>query len=60
MLVTAVDPDFDIVDPESDTYLTEPVTGSELDEVVDGLTDRTEYREPSGDSSWPSGTERPN
>ena len=60
VLVTAVDPGFDIVDLEFDTYLTKPVTGSDVVEVVERLTDRTEYREPSGESSWPSGAERPN
>ena len=60
VLVTAVDPGFDIVDLEFDTYITKPVTGSEVVEVVEGLTGRAEYREPSGESSWPPGTERPN
>ena len=49
-----------IVDLEFETCLTNPVTGSDVVEVDEGLTDRTGYREPSGESSWPSGVERPN
>jgi DNA-binding response OmpR family regulator len=36
-MVTAVDPDFDIIDMEFDDYVTKPVDREELNEVVDRL-----------------------
>jgi len=42
-MVTAVDPDFDIVDMEFDAYLTKPVADDELRETVDELLSLTEY-----------------
>jgi DNA-binding response OmpR family regulator len=42
-MVTAVDPDFDIVEMEFDAYLTKPVTDEELRETVDELLTLSEY-----------------
>jgi CheY-like chemotaxis protein len=36
-MVTAVDPDYDIVDMEFDEYLTKPVTRQEINETVEDL-----------------------
>ncbi len=42
-MVTAVDPDFDVVDTELDDYLSEPVSETELCETVDSLLALVEY-----------------
>lgn len=42
-MVTAVDPDFDIVDMAFDAYLTKPVTKPDLVETVEQLTTLSEY-----------------
>ena len=42
-MVTAVDPDFDIVDMAFDAYLTKPVTKSDLVETVEQLRSLKEY-----------------
>jgi len=42
-MVTAVDPDFDIIDMGCDDYLVKPVTGDDLVEVVDRLMKVAEY-----------------
>ncbi|WP_338739710.1 HalX domain-containing protein [Haloplanus salilacus] len=42
-MVTAVDPDFDIVEMEFDAYLTKPVTDDELRSTVDELLTLSEY-----------------
>jgi two-component system response regulator AdeR len=42
-MVTAVDPDFDIVEMSFDAYLTKPVTKSDLVETVDQLVSLNEY-----------------
>lgn len=42
-MVTAVDPDFDIVDMSFDAYLTKPVTKPDLVETVEQLTTLSEY-----------------
>jgi CheY-like chemotaxis protein len=42
-MVTAVDPDFDIVDMAFDAYLTKPVTKPDLVETVEQLTSLSEY-----------------
>lgn len=42
-MVTAVDPDFDIVDMGFDAYLTKPVTKPDLVETVDQLLSLEEY-----------------
>jgi CheY-like chemotaxis protein len=36
-MVTAVEPDYDIVDMEFDEYLTKPVTRQEINDTVEGL-----------------------
>lgn len=42
-MVTAVDPDFDVLEMPFDDYLVKPVTRDELYDVVEGLLDRKEY-----------------
>lgn len=42
-MVTAVDPNFDIVEMGFDDYVQKPVDKECLQEVVDGLLDRSEY-----------------
>ncbi len=44
-MVTAVDPDFDIVDMAFDTYLTKPIMRDELVEVVEELVEISEADE---------------
>lgn len=44
-MVTAVDPDFDILDLGFDDYVVKPVTRDDLHELVDGLLTRSEYSE---------------
>jgi DNA-binding response OmpR family regulator len=43
VLVTAVNPDFDIIDMPVDDYLTKPVDGSELHATVDAMLARESY-----------------
>lgn len=45
VMVTAVDPDFDIVEMPFDDYLTKPVTRTELVEKVDEMMTRDSYDE---------------
>lgn len=45
VMVTAVEPDFDILDLPFDDYLVKPVTGEELRETVCRLIEREAYRE---------------
>jgi len=45
VMVTAVDPDFDIVDMGFDDYLTKPVMREDLAEAVDAMIERDEYDE---------------
>ena len=42
-MVTAIDPDFDVLDMGFDDYLTKPVSREDLEEVVEALHDRTSY-----------------
>lgn len=44
-MVTAVDPDFDIIDMGFDDYATKPINRSELHDVVERLLDLDEYDE---------------
>ncbi|MFB6305155.1 MAG: response regulator [Haloferacaceae archaeon] len=44
-MVTAVEPDFDILEMGFDAYLTKPVSESELRETIDRLLARTDYTE---------------
>jgi two-component system response regulator AdeR len=44
-MVTAVDPDFDILDMGFDTYVVKPTTEEELRETVETLLERAEYDE---------------
>ncbi|MFB6152483.1 MAG: response regulator transcription factor [Haloarculaceae archaeon] len=44
-MVTAVDPDFDIIDMGCDDYIVKPVTRDELLEVVDRLLKISEYND---------------
>jgi len=44
-MVTAVDPDFDIIELGVDDYLVKPVTQREIQEVVDRLFKITEYND---------------
>ncbi|MFB6138237.1 MAG: response regulator transcription factor [Halobacteriaceae archaeon] len=44
-MVTAVDPDFDIVEMGFDDYLVKPVSRAELRETVDGLLSQRSYDE---------------
>lgn len=43
VMVTAVDPDFDIVDMAFDDYLTKPVMRDDLVEAVESMQEREEY-----------------
>jgi DNA-binding response OmpR family regulator len=45
VMVTAVDPDFDIVDMPFDDYLTKPVMREDLTGTVEEMTEREEYNE---------------
>jgi DNA-binding response OmpR family regulator len=45
VMVTAVDPDFDIVDMAFDDYLTKPVMREDLTEAVEDMNERDEYNE---------------
>ena len=45
VMVTAVDPDFDIVDMEFDDYLTKPVMRDDLQDAVASMCERDEYNE---------------
>jgi DNA-binding response OmpR family regulator len=45
VMVTAVDPDFDIVSMEFDDYLTKPVMRDDLSEAVDSMRERDDYDE---------------
>ena len=45
VMVTAVDPDFDIVSMAFDDYLTKPVMREDLAEAVDSMLERDEYNE---------------
>jgi two-component system response regulator AdeR len=42
-MVTAVEPDFDILEMGFDTYLSKPVGGEHLSETVENLLERAEY-----------------
>jgi DNA-binding response OmpR family regulator len=44
-MVTAIDPDFDIIEMRVDDYLVKPVTRDELQEVVDRLYSIREYND---------------
>ena len=44
-MVTAVDPDFDIVSMEFDDYLTKPVVRNDLQDAIESMTERDEYDE---------------
>ncbi|WP_254862486.1 HalX domain-containing protein [Halovivax gelatinilyticus] len=43
VMVTAVDPDFDIIEMGFDDYLVKPVSKEELFEMIDSVTSRSEY-----------------
>ncbi len=43
VMVTAVDPDFDIIEMGFDDYLVKPVSKDELVEMVDDVADRSDY-----------------
>ncbi len=43
VMVTAVDPDFDILGMDFDDYLTKPVTRADLADVIEQLDEREEY-----------------
>ncbi|APX00151.1 HoxA transcriptional regulator [Halobiforma lacisalsi AJ5] len=43
VMVTAVDPDFDIIEMGFDDYLVKPVSKDELLEMVDTVSDRSDY-----------------
>ncbi|GAB3677533.1 HalX domain-containing protein [Halopiger thermotolerans] len=43
VMVTAVDPDFDIIEMGFDDYLVKPVSKDELLEMVDDVSDRSDY-----------------
>jgi len=58
-VLTAVDPEFGIVDLDFETYLGKPVTGDEMLEAVESVTERGDYQEPEGESSWPPESGRP-
>lgn len=45
VMVTAVEPDFDIVNLPFDDYLVKPVKGEELRQTVDRIMERDSYRE---------------
>ena len=42
-MLTAVDPEFGIVDLDFETYLGKPVTGDEILEAVESVTERGDY-----------------
>ena len=42
-MVTAVEPDFDILEMGFDAYLSKPIRSEELHETVENLLDRSEY-----------------
>jgi two-component system response regulator AdeR len=42
-MVTAVDPDFDILDMGFDDYIVKPVTERDLHDIVEGLLERDQY-----------------
>ena len=44
-IVTAVDPDFDIIEMGFDEYMTKPIEREEIETVVSSLVTRTEYDE---------------
>ena len=44
-MVTAVDPDFDILDLGFDDYVVKPVSRDDLHELVEGLLSRSQYSE---------------
>ncbi len=44
IMVTAVDPDFDIIEMGFDDYLVKPVSKDELIEIVENVSDRSEYK----------------
>ena len=44
-MVTAVDPDFDILEMGFDDYIVKPVTEADLHDIVEGLLDRDRYSE---------------
>ncbi|MFB6143396.1 MAG: response regulator [Halorientalis sp.] len=43
VMLTAVDPDFDIVDMGFDEYIVKPIERDELNEVVDAMVERATY-----------------
>ncbi|WP_247728276.1 HalX domain-containing protein [Halovivax limisalsi] len=43
VMVTALDPDFDIIEMGFDDYLVKPVSKDELLEMIDSVTDRSDY-----------------
>jgi len=45
VMVTAVDPDFDILSMEFDDYLTKPIMHEDLDDAVATMCERDEYNE---------------
>jgi len=45
VMVTAIDPDFDIIEMPFDDYLTKPVGGGDLLEMVDAMLTRESYDE---------------
>ncbi|MFB6122820.1 MAG: HalX domain-containing protein [Haloferacaceae archaeon] len=45
VMVTAVDPDFDIVDMDIDDYLVKPITCNDLEDAVDRMVRRDEFDE---------------
>jgi len=55
VMVTAVEPDFEMVALPFDSYLMKPVSGAELKSAVEAGEKKGEYKEPEGDSSWPAG-----
>ena len=54
VMVTAVEPEFEVVTLPFDSYLMKPVSGAELKSAVEAES-KGEYEEPEGDSSWPAG-----
>jgi len=53
VLVTAVDPGFEIVELDFDNYLPKPVTPDDIVEAVEELTSTGGYQTPGGESDWP-------
>jgi DNA-binding response OmpR family regulator len=49
IIVTAVEPDFDIVDMPFDDYLVKPVTGDDLSATVISVLERASFRETARD-----------